>query len=236
MKYLLLFISLFIISNNSFAQMSFLHIYDEDIKMSKLKKLAKKNNSDAQCELGVRYYSDKNNHKKALYWWKKAAEQDNEIAQFHLGQYYLYYSDDTIKSKIGFDLVVKSAEKGFELSQMLLARYYLSGYYFIPGIYVEKIVDLDKGLQYLNMAIEKGHNDAKFVLGNCYANIDEIKDMNKAFYWWKEAAKYGHDKSIQKLNEFNQEIPEREYEKALHKFHGSPIPHEFFKTNIQSIR
>ena len=84
MKYLLLFISLFIISNNSFAQMSFLHIYDEDIKMSKLKKLAKKNNSDAQCELGVRYYSDKNNHKKALYWWKKAAEQElqNQSADF----------------------------------------------------------------------------------------------------------------------------------------------------------
>ena len=241
MRYLLLFITLFFISNNSLAQKSIIHIYDEDIKISKIKQLAKKNNSYAQCELGVRYFFDKKNYKEALYWWEKATEQDNEIAQFYLGQYYMFILEDTSKHKIAFNLFEKSADKGFELSQMLLANYYIEGYIlnnitYPIGIYIKKLIDLEKGIKYLTMAAKRGDNDAKFELGNCYEFYDSIKDMNKAFYWWKEAAKYGHDKSIQKLKEFNQEIPERKYQKIQYKLHGSPIPNEYLKTNIPSLR
>ena len=80
------------------------------------------------------------------------------------------------------------------------------------------------------MIYEKGNKiEAMYLLGTLYSNYicdedDEIeKDMEKAVYWYKKAAQFGHKEAMKGLGHFyfNGDGVERDYEKAFNYFKES---------------
>ena len=80
------------------------------------------------------------------------------------------------------------------------------------------------------MIYEKGNKiEAMYLLGALYSNYicdedDEIeKDMERAVYWYKKAAQFGHKEAMKGLGHFyfKGEGVEQDYEKAFHYFKES---------------
>ena len=77
------------------------------------------------------------------------------------------------------------------------------------------------------MIYEKGNKiEAMYLLGAIYSNYicDEIeKDMEKAVYWYKKAAQFGHKGAMKGLGHFyfKGDGVEQNYEKAFHYFKES---------------
>jgi|GEM_PF-1870487 len=110
-----------------------LNIYSDIIpsRKSLIKTFMDANNNDAnaQFDLGKLLFNSietKKNHKQAINWWKKAAEQDNSSAIYRLGCAYEFidiprnYSQALIYYR-------KAAEKGFKKAQESLGRLYEYG-------------------------------------------------------------------------------------------------------------
>ena len=68
----------------------------------------------AQIFLGDCYYYDKRDYEKALHWYTKAAEQNDEIAQYKMGNMYYYgygvYKEDFLGAVQWY---VKAAKQGY---------------------------------------------------------------------------------------------------------------------------
>ncbi|UZO08517.1 uncharacterized protein OCT59_028771 [Rhizophagus irregularis] len=146
------------------------------------KKTSNKKNKNAEIKIhktiyfeglrriGINNYNGigtKQNYKKAIYYFQKAAENGHKIAQCDLGDCYR-----------------KAAEKGHITAQNNL------GYLYQHGEGTEK--DLNKAIYWYNKAAESGDKVAQFNLGYLY-QYDEgtEKDLDKAIYWYNKAAESG---------------------------------------------
>lgn len=79
----------------------------------------------------------------------------------------------------------------------LLGNHFLSGEFSLPmTVYASK---------WYKIAAEKGHTDGMYELGMCYRWGDggEYAEGEKALYWFREAAKYGHREAKEILEHFD---------------------------------
>ena len=122
-------------------------------------------------------------------------------SQFYLGRlydnsWYEHYTFADIEQdskkialykKEAFEWYKKAAEQGHRESQ-----YQLGSFYYLGATLVE--ADTEKAINWLQKAAEQGHTEAQYVLGTLYYYADDIpKDINKACYYLKKAARSNYD-------------------------------------------
>ena len=129
-------------------------------------------------------YGVPQDYREAVKWWRRAADQGNEVAQICLVWYYEnvfgvpqdYRKTETKHSKV--------AELGDKRAQV-----------YVGGSYAEsKSVSQDYGgaTKWWRKAVEQGDAGAQYNLGVCYANGDGVaQDYGAAAKWWREAAEQG---------------------------------------------
>lgn len=148
-----------------------------------LKRLAHYGNAKEQCELGLEYYNGNiisEDISKAIYWFEKAAKQEDEIAMYYLGE--IYFNEDKYKdSSKAVYWWRKAAEIGQIDAQGCLAQSYYDG----DGIKR----DVSKAIYWYEKAAKQGDESAMNDLGIIYYN--EYKDSPNAVYWWQKAAENG---------------------------------------------
>ncbi|RIA87323.1 hypothetical protein C1645_878100 [Glomus cerebriforme] len=147
----------------------------------------KNEHSIAQNTLGNLYENGGHIEKtleKAIYWYRKAAENGNYEAQFNLGQYYRYGNGVEKNEKV-FEYHKKSADKGYLDAQFEL------GYCYSKGIGTE--ANKAKAFELFKIAAENGRAVAQKNLGYLYENGKGTdKDLEKAIYWYRKAAENGN--------------------------------------------
>ena len=141
-------------------------------------------NEWAQCKLALCYQngdSVEQDTEKAIYWYTKAAEQDNEVAQCSLGIIYLPDEMDETWEK-GIAWLTQSAQQGF-----VLAMYTLGLEYYYRGQTEEKFDG--QAVYWLSKAAELGDANAQRWLGQCFLNGRGVEENHQeAVKWYTLAA------------------------------------------------
>ncbi len=172
------------------------------------------------------FFSDKENLKETLFWYKKGAKQDDFYSQTMLGlQYYGEESildkteafkwfkkatnnKKTIKELLQYDYkgiddlkksteVLKTLEKDYYPIKTM-SQYYLGlCYYFGEGTKQ----DYKKAFKWFEIVSKKGHKNAQCYLGVCYYLGDGIKkDYKKAVEWYEKSAEQGDEDAQRRLS------------------------------------
>lgn len=162
---------------------------------------AKKGDAVAQNTLGVWYYTGKDsikqNHKEALQWWARSAQQDNADAIGNMAMCYQLGHGSKKDSLLSVNLYKKAIEKGNKsiipqhetivintgslFSSLLLIDCYSH------GIGVKK--DLSKVAVYQETAAKAGHVESQY---NFALYLLNTKHADKAIYWFKTASDNGN--------------------------------------------
>ena len=142
-----------------------------------------------QYNLGVSYAKGqgvKQDYKKAVYWYEKAAEQGYVVAQNDLGFCYgtgRGVKQDYVQAAYWYK---KAAEQGNAMAQSNLGLFYANGLGVVQ--YYEKAV------YWYSKAAKQGQAQAQNNLGFCYEHgLGVTKNLAKAKKWYKKAAKKGND-------------------------------------------
>ncbi len=132
-------------------------------------------NTFAQIRLGT-YYADKKDYKNAVHFLNLAKKNGNIYANLPIS--FLYYKGDGVN---------KDINKSYELLQEAssidpVAAYQLSRFY-LQGINTK--VDIEKGIELLEFAGNKGVRQAQDMLSNIYKTglFEQAKDSVKYNYW-----------------------------------------------------
>ena len=137
----------------------------------------------AQFDLGLCYYNRKDSS-KAVYWYKKAAEQGYAPAQYNLGVCYgngIGVEKDPIQAVYWYK---KAAEQGHNQAQCNLGVYY--------DCNIGEKRDMAQAVYWYKKAAEQGYAPAQYNLGACYEFGTGVeKNKEQAVYWYKQAAKQG---------------------------------------------
>lgn len=156
-----------------------------------------------------------NEPQKAFYWFKKAAQQNDEQAQMFVAAAYLYGYGTTRKADAARKYYIGAAKNGNPIAQYYLAEHFLdsksSKNHKLGVLWLKRatkqnnskaIVALGK-LHYQGKGVkkdkqnayrlwtneaEKGNTNAMINLGLYYQNLDK-PDNKKAIYWYTQAAK-----------------------------------------------
>ena len=164
--------------------------YSETI--SCLENLANKGKARAQLGVGGSYYA-MGDYKKAVEWFRKAAEQGYDVAQFYLGICYENGHGVSQNYDKAFGWFLKSAKQEYASAQLYVGLYYYSG----EG--VDK--NYTKAVEWLQKAAEQGLAEAQYNLGVCYEMGKGVqKDISKAKEWFQKAADQGDEDAVEKLN------------------------------------
>lgn len=114
------------------------------------------------------------NHKKAAFWYHKAAEQGDPRAQFLLGLHYDY--EDFEQAAVWYR---KAAEQGESVAQFRLAELYEQGF-GLPE-------DFAQAAFWYFHAAEQGNPDAQYCLAHAYANGRGVrKNYKQAVAWYRK--------------------------------------------------
>ena len=154
---------------------------------------AKSGDSEAQTELGLRYYYGSGGIEidlnKAFSWFKKAANNNNPAAIYQLGTMYEsgFRNTKNPDYQKAFDYYKKSADMGYSEAQYELGSKYEFGF--------EDVVDEDykQALAWYEKAAEGGFSEAQYELGYSYfEGTLTRKDNNQAFKWLTRASENNH--------------------------------------------
>lgn len=112
------------VSESTINQLNFQHM-----KVTELRQLAETGDANAQFRLGELYESGSrlaHSEKKAIYWYEKAAEQDNIQAQFKLAT---LYRNDRMANEYDRAVIwyTKAADHGHIGAQLELSLMYANG-------------------------------------------------------------------------------------------------------------
>jgi hypothetical protein len=160
-------------------------IKSEKKAMKEYKKSALQNYDIAQLNLGMKYNSNikKESLKKAIFWYKKAIENNNTGAMNNLAN--MYYAGQAIKKdyKKAFNLYLKAAKLEDKIAQFNLSMMYYNGNYIKQN---DK-----KALYWLKLSAKNGSAIAQVRLANFYREGYNLvdQDYKKAFKWYLKAAK-----------------------------------------------
>ena len=166
-----------------------------------LKKSAEQGYALAQSNLGCFYekgYGCDQNDCKAFEWYKKSAEQGFAQAQFNLGLCYYEGQGCDQDYNQAFHWFTR-ASQDMEDTDTYSGSIYMIGVMYYDG----KIGFGDKftAVNYYKISAGCGDDFAQYELGHCYEKGIGVKEMDieKAKYWYGEAAKQGHTKAIESL-------------------------------------
>jgi len=136
----------------------------KNTKLERLKKEATAGYADAQTNLGYYYETELGDFEKAVYWYKKAAEQDEQYALNNLGICYERGLGVSQNKEMAFRCYYKAAALGFSHAQCHLAHCYEYGNgvsldYVEAGKWYLKAVD--QGYDYASDCLEELANKIK---------------------------------------------------------------------------
>ncbi|UZO07139.1 uncharacterized protein OCT59_027437 [Rhizophagus irregularis] len=130
---------------------------------------------------------------KVNYWYHKAAENDNKLALYKLGEFYELGKGVGENETRAFEFYKKSADQGYINAQ------YKVGYIYNYGTQI--IIDKEKAFNYFTMAAKGGNVDAQYNLASLYERGDGTeKNVENAIYWYKKAAENGCQEAEKGLN------------------------------------
>lgn len=149
-------------------------------------------NTGAEYGLGCLYANpdfSEYNIPKSIEHFFKAAEAQNQFAQYQLGRLYLGENEDIprdIEKALSF--LQLSADQGNQFAQYQLGRLYLGKDEDTPK-------DTQKALSFLQLSADQGNSFAMYQLGGLYFYGDEgiPKDMDKALFYLQASADLGNE-------------------------------------------
>ena len=155
-------------------------------------------NTDAEYGLGCLYANpdfSEYNIPKSIEHFFKAAEAQNQFAQYQLGRLYLGENEDIprdIEKALSF--LQLSADQGNQFAQYQLGRLYLGENEDIPK-------DIEKALSFLQLSADQGNQFAQYQLGKLYLGKDEDtpKDTQKALSFLQLSADQGNSFAMYQL-------------------------------------
>ncbi|MDR0538004.1 MAG: sel1 repeat family protein [Tannerellaceae bacterium] len=202
----------------------------------------------AQALLGVYYMNGEGvpkNPRKSIEWMTKAAEQGNTVAEYYLGCFYEDGTGVEINLPLAYKWYLKAAQKNHLDAIQRIAHFHFLGLGNIPENRPESVrwyrraaegghkiaqyfmgvfhrnekdgeYDLDKSVEWLTMSAEQGYTKAQFELGSTY--LFELRDCEKAMYWFRKAAKNDDAMSLYYLSRLyvNDEFFPHDYDTALY--------------------
>ena len=150
---------------------------------------AEQGDAAAQCFLGLiykmRYFNEYEDEdfEQALFWFRKAAEQDDDEAQYHLGLMY----EDSVGEEQALFWFRKAAEQG-----NVKAQYTLGSMYDNSDICFEDDNNEQAAFWY-SKAAEQGDATAQACLGwKYYDGCGVEQDDEQALFWFHKAEVQGH--------------------------------------------
>lgn len=184
--------------------------------------LAENGDLEEQLFLGTFYYCN-SKHKKAAYWYQKAAEQGHEVAQCRLGFMYEYGQGVEQNYEQALYWYNKAAEQNCPDAYMYIGDCYKHGHglgqsYWLAACNYSKAAEYFEGPPQNQCgledsrgraawcyfkAAEQGHAGAQFALAECYRLGSGVKqDMTQAQLLYKLAAKYGNEEAKECLKKY----------------------------------
>ncbi len=157
--------------------------------LESIESAAEKGDPGQECALGEVYFSSflglPQDYAKAVYWFRKAAEEDHAEGQYNLGGCY-YRGQGVAKDYTeAVKWYRKAAEQGYDKAQNNLGVCYARG----DGL----AKDAAAAVKWYRKAAEQGNAKAQFYLGDCYGNGDGVaKDHTEAVKWYRKAAEHGY--------------------------------------------
>lgn len=165
---------------------------------------AKTDNAAAQflvgemCEFGL---GVERNIERAIFWYKKSAEQNYGMAQNRLGE---LYTNGTIKeesandAKQAFLWIESAANNGQAQAQFKLASYYALGF--------EDIVAVNKetAFYWYQKSAENGHIQGQMQTANMLKIGDGVKqNYEQALAWYEKALAQDYEPAREQVREVN---------------------------------
>ena len=141
---------------------------------------------------GLEFFKNKE-YAEAVSWYRKAAEQGTDVAQFNLGLMYEVGRGVTQNDAEAVSWYRKAAEQGNASGQLSLGSMYAIG----RGV----TQNYAGAVSWFRKSAEQGNADAQYHLGLMYENIRGIKDKKEAIRWYKKAADQKNEKAVNRLRE-----------------------------------
>ncbi|MCH8491515.1 MAG: hypothetical protein LAT81_16550 [Oceanicaulis sp.] len=171
--------------------------------------------AEEQFQLGLKH-SQKQDYAEAMIWFRRAAEQEHAVAQFYLGNMYLFGRGVDRDYSEAVHWYRLAAEQGDSLAQKELGRFYLIGR-GVPQDHAEAVI-------WFRRAAEQGNLRAHIFLGNMYElGQGGRQDYAEAVHWYRLAAEQGDSLAQQELGYMYMKGRgvRQDYSKALHLFRNA---------------
>jgi len=153
----------------------------ENQSFSELKTNAESGDRNAQLELGRRYYYEKKDNRKALEWFRKAAEQGVPWAEYETAAMYIGGEGTPADPVTAMTWYRKAAADGIMVANLDIGVMYWLG----EG--VEK--DSAEAARWLQIAADAGEPRAQFILGLLYRDGDGVtQDYAEAMRLFRASA------------------------------------------------
>ncbi|CAI2161739.1 17054_t:CDS:2 [Funneliformis geosporum] len=149
-------------------------------------------------------------------WYHEAANDDNKVALYHLGEFYELGKGVDKNLTRALEFYKASANKGY------LDAQYKMGYFYDHGI----VVDVDKVMasDLYQITADEGNSDAQIALAHKYEQGDGVElNINNAIYWYMRALDNGRQEVKPNHKEVNDVISQDFYELGVGIFHKRKI-------------
>lgn len=180
---------------------------------------ARKGDASAQFETGYCYYHGLGtsvDYAEAVYWYRKAADQNHRIALNNLGVCYELGKGGSKNYYEALRYYRKSADLGNSTSQCNLGLCYEFGRGVTKDVY--------EAVKWYRKSAENGNDRGQYRLGRCYENaIGVSKNDSEALKWYRKSAENGNIDAMNSLGcyYYNGTVVARDYNEAFRWFKKS---------------
>ena len=180
---------------------------------------ARKGDASAQFETGYCYYHGLGTSvdcAEAVYWYRKAADQNHRIALNNLGVCYELGKGVSKNYYEALRYYRKSADLGNSTSQCNLGLCYEFGRGVTKDVY--------EAVKWYRKSAENGNDRGQYRLGRCYENaIGVSKNDSEALKWYRKSAENGNIDAMNSLGcyYYNGTVVARDYNEAFRWFKKS---------------
>lgn len=169
-----------------------------------LEEAAELGHVQAQFRLAMQYYEGdcaiglKQDYKEAAYWLEKAAEQDDNFAQYYLGLCYQNGEGVERDYEKAVSLFRRAADREYPQAEAIFEL----GRCYEEGLGVPK--DMTLAVRTYEKAAQEGDMRAAYRLGECYEHGRGVKkELSRALEWYSRAAEEDDEDAIAALCRLN---------------------------------
>lgn len=183
---------------------------DRELRLSLLKKSADLGYATAQCSLGWEY-AILDDYKQSVFWYEKAAAQDDTDALEDLGFLALFEegASQFISKQKGFEYLNKSYSLGNFKSASTLGL----AYYHCPD---ESLRDYKKALYFNKMAAMAGDEDSACMVAEAYdEGLGTDVDYYESIMWRIKSAEMGNETALLVLSAIFYDIDSTKFKMKL---------------------